>query len=78
MYLLHQHIGYMLLNRFEGAASSAQLIAATAVALVAASWLIWRYVERPAQKWMKRSLERGLDWLGATIIRRPFARAGSA
>ena len=78
MYLLHQHIGYMLLNRFEGAASAAQLIAATAVALMAASWLVWRYVERPAQKWTKRSLDRALDWFGASIIRRPLARAKSA
>lgn len=64
MYLLHQHVGYMLLNRFEGAATPALLIAATALTVMAASWLIWRYVERPAQKWMKRSLNRGLDLLG--------------
>jgi len=70
MYLLHQHIGYMLLNRFEGAATAAELIAATTLTVMAASWLIWRYVERPAQKWMKRSLNQGLDRLGgwASVI----------
>jgi peptidoglycan/LPS O-acetylase OafA/YrhL len=67
MYLLHQHIGYMLLNRFEGTATAAQLIVATTLAVTAASWLIWRYVERPAQKWMKRSLNSCVEQLGGWV-----------
>jgi peptidoglycan/LPS O-acetylase OafA/YrhL len=77
MYLLHQHIGYMLLNRFEGIATPALLIAATTLAVTAASWLTWRYVERPAQKWMKRVLNQGLEFFGgwAAAIRSRVARA---
>ncbi len=67
MYLLHQHIGYMLLNRFEGTATAAQLIVATTLAVMAASWLIWRYIERPAQKWMKRSLNGCAEQLGGWV-----------
>lgn len=84
MYLLHQHIGYMLFNRFEGIATPAQLIAATTVAVITASWLIWRYIERPAQKWLKRSLTLGLDRLGIAVAmlgrrvwRTPAARDAS-
>ena len=67
MYLLHQHIGYMLFNRFEGTATAAQLIIATILAVMAASWLIWRYIERPAQKWMKRSLNGCVEQLGGWV-----------
>jgi peptidoglycan/LPS O-acetylase OafA/YrhL len=59
MYLLHQHIGFMLLNRFEGRASATILIGCTMVLMLAASWLVWRLVERPAQKRLKRMLTAG-------------------
>jgi peptidoglycan/LPS O-acetylase OafA/YrhL len=77
MYLLHQHIGYILLNRFEGVARPALLIAATTIAVTAASWLTWRYVERPAQKWMKRILSQGQEFFGSWVaaIRSRMVRA---
>ncbi len=56
LYLLHQHIGYMVFNRFSGMASAAVLMAATAAAITAVSFLIWRFVERPTQKRLKRLL----------------------
>lgn len=59
LYLLHQHIGFMLFNRFEGAASAAVLIVSTTLAMIALSWAIWRYVERPAQRRLKDVLTRG-------------------
>lgn len=65
MYLLHQHIGFMLFNAFEGYASAAVLIAATVIAMIALSWAIWRFVERPAQKWLKDALTRGARRLAA-------------
>jgi len=79
MYLLHQHIGYMLLSRFEGAATAPQLIAATTLAVMTTSWLIWRYIERPAQMWMKRRLNRGLDLFGkcVTVIHGRVLRAAA-
>ncbi len=59
MYLLHQHIGFMLFNRFEGYASPAVLIVATVATMIALSWAIWRFVERPAQRRLKDTLTRG-------------------
>jgi peptidoglycan/LPS O-acetylase OafA/YrhL len=67
LYLLHQHIGYMLLNKFQGAASAPVLIALTAVAITVVSFLIWLLVEKPSQKWLKRTLTRTREWLGGRI-----------
>lgn len=64
LYLLHQHIGYMLLNKFQAVASAPVLIAATALAITAASFLIWRLFEKPAQKWCKRTLTREAQRIG--------------
>ncbi len=64
LYLLHQHIGYMLLNRFQGVASAPVLIASTAIAITAASLLIWWLIEKPSQKWLKRILTGTRDRLG--------------
>jgi peptidoglycan/LPS O-acetylase OafA/YrhL len=61
MYLLHQHIGYMVLNRLQGIASPALLVVGTTAAVAALSWLIWRHVERPSQKRMKAALNYGVE-----------------
>jgi peptidoglycan/LPS O-acetylase OafA/YrhL len=77
MYLLHQHIGYMAFNRLAGLASPAVLIAAMTLAVLTASLLVWRYVERPAQKWTKRMLTDGIlqvaDWTCSIEARMPAA-----
>ncbi len=64
LYLLHQHIGYMLFNKFAALASAPVLVAATAAVVTAASFLIWRYFERPAQKRLKQALNRAADHAG--------------
>jgi peptidoglycan/LPS O-acetylase OafA/YrhL len=66
-YLLHQHIGYMLLNTFAGRGSPALLIAAVMLAMLLGSWLVWLVVERPAQRWLKAILTRGLQYFGAQM-----------
>ncbi len=67
LYLLHQHIGYMLLNTFADRAAPAVLIAAVMLAMLLGSWLVWRVVERPAQGWLKAILTRGLQYLGSRV-----------
>jgi peptidoglycan/LPS O-acetylase OafA/YrhL len=56
VYLIHQNIGYMIFNRFEGAAPAWLLILGTAAAMIVAAWSIWRFVERPGQRITKRLL----------------------
>ena len=67
LYLLHQHIGYMLLNTLAGRATPAILIATVMLAMLLGSWLVWRVVERPAQGWLKAILTRGLQYFGARV-----------
>ncbi len=69
MYLLHQHIGYMLLNRIEGAASPAILVLLATATIAALSWVIWRYFERPAQKQMKAALTYAAELAAPLAIR---------
>jgi peptidoglycan/LPS O-acetylase OafA/YrhL len=64
LYLLHQHIGYMLFNKFAAVASAPVLVAATAAVVTAGSFLIWRYFERPAQKRLKQVLNFTADHCG--------------
>lgn len=61
MYLLHQHIGYMVMNKLQGIASPAMLVVGTTGAVAALSWLIWRHVERPSQKRMKAALNYSVE-----------------
>jgi len=67
LYLLHQHIGYMLLNTLAERASPVVLIAAAMLAMLLGAWLVWRVVERPAQRWLKAILTRGLQYLGSRM-----------
>jgi peptidoglycan/LPS O-acetylase OafA/YrhL len=65
LYLLHQHIGFMVFNRLEGVAPAPLLAAATAALVLATAFLVWRFVERPGQRLMKVWLPRLMrlpDW----------------
>jgi peptidoglycan/LPS O-acetylase OafA/YrhL len=65
LYLLHQHIGYMLLNRFADWAPPGILITLVAFVMIVLSLAIWRLVERPAQRALKPILTAGADRLAA-------------
>jgi peptidoglycan/LPS O-acetylase OafA/YrhL len=67
MYLLHQHVGYMLLNRFAAEISPGLLVMLAMLTVLTASFLVWRIFERPAQRWLKAVLRRGLSSLGAHL-----------
>jgi peptidoglycan/LPS O-acetylase OafA/YrhL len=56
LYLLHQHVGFMLINRFEHAAPPLLLIVSVATAITITSYVTWRFVEKPAQRQLKRLL----------------------
>ena len=56
LYLLHQHIGYMLFNYFSGSASPGVLIGIVTVVMLVGAWIVWRFIERPAQQGTKKLL----------------------
>ncbi len=53
LYLLHEYIGWTLIHHLRGWLSPALLTTALVVAMLAFSWLVHRYVERPAAAWLR-------------------------
>jgi len=71
LYLLHQHIGYVILNNFAAAATSNMMIVATVLLLIGISYLFWRFIDRPAQQLVKSALTR--LFYGGMDLSRPEA-----
>jgi peptidoglycan/LPS O-acetylase OafA/YrhL len=65
LYLLHQHIGYMIFNRLGGLVTPWLLFAATVAAMVLLAFLVQRYVERPGQRALKLALTAAAAQLSA-------------
>lgn len=70
-YLLHQHAGFILANKLEGVAPAPVLAAGLIAGFGLLSWAIWRFAERPAQRWLKS----GLSGLAGVLPLGPLARA---
>ncbi len=66
LYLLHQHISFIVFNRLEGVAPPVAIALGTLAGLLLVSCLIWRFVERPGQRLLKTILPRVLTWPDAT------------
>lgn len=56
LYLLHQHIGYVVFNLAGAMLQPLPLVILVTLGLVIVSWLIWRFFERGAQAWTKSAL----------------------
>ena len=78
LYLLHQHIGYIALNHARGLAAPAILIAAVMLVMIVLSWAIWRYFERPSQRFTKALLSGSARQLGLRIGPPPASRSPAA
>jgi peptidoglycan/LPS O-acetylase OafA/YrhL len=61
LYLLHQHLGFIIFNRFQGVPAPV-LALMTASAMLGLAFLVWRFVERPGQRLMKAHLPQMLVW----------------
>ncbi|MER7507152.1 acyltransferase [Streptomyces lavendulae] len=57
LYLLHQQIGVTLLHKWRGNVEPWTLLLSATAVMLLASWLIQRFVERPAARGLKRFLE---------------------
>jgi peptidoglycan/LPS O-acetylase OafA/YrhL len=56
LYLLHQQLGYVVFERIGPGAHPAALSGIIVAAIAGLSWLIWRYIERPSQRWTRQTL----------------------
>ena len=71
LYLLHQHIGYMVFNAVGDAVPPLPLAGATAAVMVLLAWTVWRYIERPGQRLLKTLLSLAVSyWTEVLALRR--------
>lgn len=63
LYLLHMQFGYVLFEH-QAPAKAVPLVVAIIFAMTLLAWAVWRYVERPAQRWTRDFLTRHATRLG--------------
>ena len=64
LYLLHQQLGYVAYEWIGPVASPSLLVTSILLAITAASWATWRFVERPMQRWTKQALTEIAERMG--------------
>jgi peptidoglycan/LPS O-acetylase OafA/YrhL len=74
LYLLHMQLGYVLYYRLAPAGAVAPVVAII-VAMMLLSWAVWRYVERPVQRWTREFLTGHATRLGWST--KPDAATGT-
>ena len=61
LYLLHMQLGYVLFTR-QAPTNAVPWVVAIVLAMTWLAWIVWRYVERPAQRWVR-------DFLSGRAVR---------
>mgnify|MGYP001551712671 FL=1 len=70
LYLLHQTIGYIAFMQFSSFVAPSLLFAVIVLAIVAVSWAIWRFVDRPGQRATKTILTKIAEGIAGEIVTR--------
>jgi peptidoglycan/LPS O-acetylase OafA/YrhL len=55
LYLLHMQLGYVVFYR-QAPADAVPQVVAIVLGITLLAWVVWRYVERPAQRWTREFL----------------------
>uniref|UniRef100_A0AAU2V309 Acyltransferase n=1 Tax=Streptomyces sp. NBC_00003 TaxID=2903608 RepID=A0AAU2V309_9ACTN len=61
LYLIHMFIGMTLIHHFRNRLPAPVLVVSVIALMMATAWLIHRYVERPAGRWIRTSMKRGIE-----------------
>ncbi|WFU15704.1 acyltransferase [Bradyrhizobium sp. CB3481] len=73
LYLLHMQFGYVLFT--HASANPVAMVIAIAIGMTLLAWIVWRYVERPAQRWARDFLSGRASRFGWPL--KPSAPVGS-
>jgi peptidoglycan/LPS O-acetylase OafA/YrhL len=65
LYLLHEYIGWELIEKFGSDVPPWALAASLLLVMIAASWAVNRFVEQPVSRWMKGQLRRAFAKVAA-------------
>ncbi|WP_171172409.1 acyltransferase [Streptomyces sp. I05A-00742] len=60
-YLLHEDIGWIFIRHTEHRLHPYAVLAVLFAAVLAASWLVHRWIERPLGRWLRRTMRAGLE-----------------
>jgi peptidoglycan/LPS O-acetylase OafA/YrhL len=71
LYLLHQNIGFMLINQLEGSMDRYLVLATVVTMIVMLAYLVWRYLERPLSLGMRNGLNGLFARLPLGFLQRP-------
>jgi peptidoglycan/LPS O-acetylase OafA/YrhL len=63
LYLLHMQFGYVLFEH-QAPTNAVPLVVTIVSAMTLLAWAVWRYLERPAQRWTREFLTRHATRLG--------------
>ena len=63
LYLLHMQLGYVLFEH-QAPADAVPLVVTIVAGVTLLAWAVWRYLERPAQRWTRAFLTRHATRLG--------------
>lgn len=77
LYLLHQQIGFMIFNRVSGLLADEVVVAAVTALVIALAWAVWRFIDKPGQRFAKAALSR-LRERGAAALQRTARRRAMA
>jgi peptidoglycan/LPS O-acetylase OafA/YrhL len=78
LYLIHQWVGWVIIDAIRDTLGPTVTLLVVLGIMLVVSWLIARFVEEPAQKWLKAHFGRALDQMReASGQRRSRGRTGS-
>ncbi|WP_413110299.1 acyltransferase family protein [Thaumasiovibrio sp. DFM-14] len=60
LYLLHQEIGYVIMNRFALQIGKLELVTITTVIAIVMAWFLHYGIEKPVSRWLKRHSALGV------------------
>jgi peptidoglycan/LPS O-acetylase OafA/YrhL len=78
LYLLHQNVGYLALNALGPHLGRWPAVVLVAGLMLAAAWLVCRFVETPVRKPLIRISTAALDRIGSALARLPASFAARA
>ncbi|WOH65090.1 acyltransferase [Bradyrhizobium sp. BWA-3-5] len=77
LYLLHMQFGYVLFTR-QAPANPVLMVVAIIVGMTLLAWMVWRYVERPAQRWVRDFLSGRASRFGWPLKLRATVGSGES
>ncbi|MBN9071162.1 MAG: acyltransferase [Rhizobiales bacterium] len=78
LYLLHQNAGYVAINGLRPSLGGVLAVLATIALMLLASWAVWRFVERPARRWILKAFGPPLDRIASRLKQLKRRQAGPA